>query len=326
VACDVALLNLARTLRERGHEWHPYAAAAERNLLEFVLSKLWRPEQRLFGNTVDDAGFVPNKAATTVEALFAWAEFVGRSDITEEYVAPTLDAIVASQVRDRDSAHDGAIPQRVETVPGGARFFPFYIARCLPALVEGYRKLEEPRYLEAAELALAYILRQQLPDGSFPQVLYDHGRVNRYPRWIAGVAEILRAAEDVAAATDKEADHRLAKTREWLLDGQLHAGGFRTAAGFASQVSQRPPPDTPDFADLLPVCGWNSMVFRYLSRHVNGAVLGEARRVAPRSVDEACLFRGRRARYQEDSSVLKARRKDQTVYCWRKGTRWATIC
>lgn len=324
--CDAALAQLAQTLRAQGDDaWQIYAEAAERNLQNFILGVLWNPRQRRFDNTADDASFVPNKAATTSEALLAWAALTGESGMVADHVVPTLEAIVTCQVQDPSSPYDGAIPQRAIAGPGGTHYYPFYIARCIPALVQGYIRLGTVRYLEAAEHALAFILRQQLPDGSFPQVVYANSRVNRHPRWIAGAAEILRAAEDVAAASGKTAESQWALTRAWLLKGQLPSGGFRTAAGFAAQISQRTPPAIPDFADLLPVCGWNSMVLRYLSRQIERRALHQAAPVVREDVELPCLFHGQEARYHEDAYVLEVQREKRLLYRWEKGSTWATL-
>ncbi|MBN1937680.1 MAG: hypothetical protein JW934_23685 [Anaerolineae bacterium] len=324
--CDVALLLLAQTLQDRGDDgWQSYAATAERNLEAFILGVLWNLQEQRFDNTADDASFVPNKAATTVEALIVWDEWAHKPDIVQTCVVLTLDAIAASQVHKDGSFFDGAIPQRATAIPGGTHYFPFYIARCIPALVQGCKLLGESRYLDAAKRALSFILRQQLPDGSFPQVIYANGRVNRQPRWIAGAAEILRAAEAVGEASGQDEDLCLSRALDWLLHGQLPSGGFRTAAGFAAQVSQRTPPSTPDFADLLPVCGWNSMVLRYLSKHVDVATLNAAHSEIPPAVKEPCFFNGRKAYYCEDIHTIKVHWDQNTLYCWEKGKPWASL-
>jgi hypothetical protein len=36
---------------------------------------------------------------------------------------------------------------------------------------------------------MAFVLRWRYEDGSFPQVVYSSGRVNRYPQWIAAVGD-----------------------------------------------------------------------------------------------------------------------------------------
>ena len=67
-AVDLALLELARLLRELGDdEWETFYRSAEHNIDEYLLGRLW-----------DGTGFVdqpwhrvhvPNKNATTIEAL-----------------------------------------------------------------------------------------------------------------------------------------------------------------------------------------------------------------------------------------------------------------
>ena len=98
-AVDLALLELARLLRELGDdEWETFYRSAEHNIDEYLLGRLW-----------DGTGFVdqpwhrvhvPNKNATTIEALILFEAMSGR-DMTP-YVEPAARVIV--------SAQGGAVP------------------------------------------------------------------------------------------------------------------------------------------------------------------------------------------------------------------------
>ncbi|MEZ4663017.1 MAG: hypothetical protein R2911_36175 [Caldilineaceae bacterium] len=97
------MLTLAECLAAMGDGgWTTYFATyfttAERNLEQYILGRLWDDKRHRLHNTFAGASFVPNKAATTVEALLLWARMRDSNAILEEYVAPTLDAIVAAQV------------------------------------------------------------------------------------------------------------------------------------------------------------------------------------------------------------------------------------
>ena len=109
-------------------------------------------------------------------------------------------------------------------------FFPFYNARCIPALTLGYRITGQERYLETAAAALDFILRVQLEDGSFPQALRANGRTHRYPRWVAGVGDILRA---MSCLEEYQGRATRNPALNWMLQGCLPGGGVRTADGFA---------------------------------------------------------------------------------------------
>lgn len=320
-ACDIALLFLARVLRERRDPmWETIAEAARRNLWGYILPALWDEEARRFRNLPADPTFVPNKAATIAEALLAWTNLTGERDVVNRYVVPSLDAIVEAQVQAPDSPLDGAIDQGVLGPKGTGRYFPFYIARCIPALLLGYEGTGREAYRDAAFRAMAFILRFRLPDGSFPQVVYRNGRVNRYPQWIAGAGDILRAME---WARRYGMDVCPEPTQLWLLRGlQLH-GGIATAHGFGGIDGQHPS-GRPDARDLLPVCGWADKAFRYLT----GLLRGDNHLPAVQSLPEVemdCFFRGERCLYRETATVLEIRGESGWRYRWEKGASWARL-
>jgi len=206
------------------------------------------------------------------------------------------------------------------------KFFTLYIARCVPGLVVGYANSDQERFLDAARRAMVFVLQWQCEDGGFPQVIYPGGRINRYPQWVAGVADILRAMR-LLQPYGLDAD--LHSSLEWLLRGQEPTGGFRTARGFASQASQRPPGTVPEFRDLLPVCGWNDKAWRYLTEVVDsgGKPLSVDPDWQPDSLIECeCVLRYQRCLYREDQTTIELRRGGALLYRWRKGAAWAEVC
>jgi uncharacterized protein YyaL (SSP411 family) len=337
-ACDLALLHLAEVLRKRSDPiWQTYLATAERNIRGYYIEWLWDSGARAFRDHPRIPGFVPNKAATLVEALLKLAALTGDEALVEHYALPTLEAILAHQVR--GDPLDGAIHQHSQNGRFVARFFPYYIARCIPGLVAGYERTNDERYLDAARRAMAFVLRWRYRDGSFPQVVYPGGQVNRYPQWIAAVGDILRAMA-LLAGCGFEADPQ--PTLEWLLQGQEPTGAFRTAWGFASQISQRKPCPLPEFRDLLPVVGWSSMAFRYLTEALSTVDPSTSLRTGgrppttdlerqlpvgnPPPFEAECGFRGQRLQYYEDTEVLELRGDEKVLYRWRKGVPWAEVC
>ncbi|MFN2117148.1 MAG: hypothetical protein ACK2U0_11520 [Candidatus Promineifilaceae bacterium] len=321
-ACDLALLRLARILKaEKDERWTCYAATAECNLQQFVLGILWDDQREIFQNTAYDASFVPNKAATIVEALLAWGEVTNDSTFLMIYVLPTLERIMKSQVRDSHSSKDGAIYQAISGAGPNERFFPYYIARCIPALVAGYTITDRNLYLESARSAINFILRYRLPDGSFPQVIYGNGKVNRYPQWIAATGDILWAMEllnQYGAAIDIE------PTLRWLLQGRQPTGSIRTAFGFGSMVSQREPSPLPDFRDLIGVCGWNDKAFHYLTNHVISTMTRKKGDQNRKFAMPCCCF-GKAAIFCENDRQIQIRTGQTTFFCWQKGASWAVI-
>jgi hypothetical protein len=338
-ACDLALLHLAETLRGLGDpDWYTYLAAAERNIREYQFKVLWDAEAQSFRDHPNIPSFVPNKAATLAEALLKLAHLTGDEEAAEINALPMLDAILDHQVVDGPLA--GAIHQNSIRDQKVAKFFPFYIARCIPGLVAGYewvqgacpersrRACPKPsrgeRYLDGARRALGFVLRWRYENGSFPQVVYGDGKTNRYPQWIAGTGEILHAI-DLLAPYGVEADPL--PTMEWLLRGQAPSGGFRTARGFASQISQRDPGPVPEFRDLLPVVGWNSMPLYYLSGILT-TTLDEQSSVESDllSGETPCTLRGHNLRYSENAEAIELHRNGDVRYRWRKGAPCAEVC
>ena len=243
-AADLALLVLASALRDADQTgWDAYLEAAERNLVEHQIGSLWTEQDHQFSD--GHRAFVPNKAATIIEALCRLAELTGDREYVERYVGPTADSIVGHQVREPGRAVVGAISQSTIDDRRMDQFFPYYIARCIPGLVAAHRALEDPRYLEAALLAAAFVVRSRDEDGGSPQVVYRDGRFNRYPRWIAAAGDIIKALE---LLTPLGLDVDVHPTTAWLLAGQLPTGAVRIAEGFAAQGQQHGSTEPPDVA------------------------------------------------------------------------------
>lgn len=258
-ACDLALLRLATALRAISSEaWTIYAQVAERNLDAYYVTCLWDEAAQSFRDNPVVSSFVPNKAATLAEALFALAEVTGDERWATRYALPTLNAVLAHQVQ--KGALAGAIVQNSFGVRRVEKFFPYYIARCLPGLLEGHAFVGEARYVQAARRAAEFVARSRYPDGSFPQVIYPGGRVNRYPQWVAAVGDILRS---MALARAVGVDWDEAPTLCWLLAGRRADGSLRTAVGFGRAT---PGGSSNDPRDDVPVCGWADKAFRYLTR------------------------------------------------------------
>lgn len=321
-AVDIALLKLAEVT---GLE--VYLRAAQQNINCYFIQQLW--SGGVFHDSLDHSTFVPNKAATLSEALFLLSALTDDEGYAVWYARPTLDCILKHQIT--GGPLDGAIYQYSSRGKKIEWFFPYYAARCIPALIIGYRWTSDERYLEAARSAGDFIMRWRSPDGGFPQVVYPNGRVNRYPQWIAGAADILRALT-LLNGCGGNYDLRLSQAR--VLSGQLSTGGFRSASGFASQSSQRPPGSLPDFRDVLPVSGWNDKAFRYLTTLLpDGMASSDTPSLAwdahsePAEIE--CTVRGRAACYYEDDERIELRRgtSDSSVlYRWYKGAAWADVC
>ena len=330
-ACDLGLLRLALALREaNGSDWEKYAACAERNLRNFYLGQMWNAEMRAIGDhprqRTGPATFVPNKAATACEALFLMAEVSGDARWVEEYALPTLRQITDHQVGGSGRRGDllaGAIAQNSLGAHRVEKYFPIYNARCIPALLQGYRWTGDERYAECALRAMAFIVRWARPDGSLPTVIYPDARINASPSWVAPLGDVLRAADELAPL-GFTAD--LSATWERLLAGQDESGGIQTAQGFARQgggprAGVSAPLTRPDVRDVLHVVGWCDKAFRFLAAHAGPHVPhGLSTRF---EVD--CEFRGQAMHLVETPDALEITSRGAVSYQWRKGETWPQV-
>jgi hypothetical protein len=320
-ACDLALIRLTQSMWAHGISgWKAYIETAQRNIQTYILGKLWVPDEKYFQNLVDDPIFVPNKAATIIQTLCTWMDFTGEGHWWEQYIQPTLERILSCQIRSPNNKLDGAIDQAHGKRKRQGWFFPFYNARCIPALLLGYHKTEQDRYLDAAKSCMEFILRVRYDDGSFPQALRSNGRTYRYPQWIGGVGEILLAM-DMLEQNGVQLSKDL--TEQWMLQNILPNGVVRTATGFAHRYCWQRKMFLPDFRDILSVVGWVDKAFHYLTLMVNASF--KVVEATSQAVEMPCLYRGHKCIYHEDDRSIGARDNQHIYYHWQKGAEWAEV-
>lgn len=284
--------------------------AAKRNL-DNLIAKLW--DGRGFNDRPGVSGRVPNKLATLAQALMTYAVVSG-DDHYLPYARAALEDVLRYQVT--GGRFDGAVHQYAPGAGrGDGRFFPFYAARCVPPLVLASTLFLEPRYRAAAERILDFIRRSMSPDGSWPQIVYGGGQQADWPRWLAGSADILLAY----GTLDEELP---AAALERLLGSQLPSGGFPTAQGFSSQISQRAPVGPPDYRDVTPVVGWNDKVLRLLAELLEaGTQLPEAK---VGEVTASVTVCGKRAAlYENNYHMSICPEHGDVLYAWGKDKPWA---
>lgn len=316
-AADVGLLHLARALRQAGNpDSETYLAAAEQNLRGFYLNRLWDEATRSFRDDPHVASFVPNKAATACDALFLLADLTGDAAWVERYALPTLDRIVDHQIVGNGPLA-GGIAQNSLGKRRVEKYFPMYIARCVPALLRGSTWIADGHYADAAVNALRFVFRWGHPDGSFPAVVYPNRQVSRYPTWIAPLGDVLRAAT-AARPFGFEAD--LSATRDFLLAGQDVSGGFQTARGFA-RLDGGDASAVPDARDVLHVAGWCDKAFRYLCGEVASALPG----ADTGTFETPCRLLDEKLQLVETADALHLWSGKREVYRWRKGSPWAEV-
>jgi hypothetical protein len=316
-ACDVGLLLLARALRHAGSgECDAYVACAARNIRMFYLDQLWDGEVKAFQDSPTVRCFVPNKAATVCDALFLLAELTADDTWVERFALPTLERIIQYQVRDAGPLR-GAIAQNSFGARLVSKYFPIYIARCVPALLRGYSWTGDERYTESALNAMQFVARWCYEDGSCPTAVYPNLRVNRYPAWIAPLGDVLRAAAELRPyGFDADFD----RVEQRLIEGQDLSGGVQTARGFAAQPGGSAG-QVPDVRDLLHVAGWCDKAFRYLAAQA-GPELPDG---DSRPFEAACGFRGQSMWLRETAELLEISGRRGAYYRWWKGEPWPEV-
>lgn len=331
-AADHGLLMLAAALKTAGDPaWETYSSAARRNIESFYIGYLWDDDAQAFRDQLDRSkSFVPNKSSTLSEALFLLARLTGDERYAERYALPTVDTVMRYQVANGKLA--GAIWQNVINGQLVQKIFPYYVARCVPALLTAYeyaRVSGKPgceRYLEAALAAGQYVASVRRADGSLPQVVYADGTQNVYPQWVSPLGDCLRAWA-LLEAYGLHIDPT--PTIEWLLSGLMSTGGIISGRGFGSQISQREPAVVRDFRDLIACVGWVDKAFRYLGE-ASARLPAETRSAIhpPPSepVERECRVRGKRMIFHEDDKTITITHRGVTRYRWEKGTMWASIC
>lgn len=319
-AASLGLLALAEALRTEGSpDYRRYLTAAERNLESISIGMLWDTDGGYLRDHPEIPSFVPNKASTWSEALFRLAALTGDSRYIDVYAVPTMRKVLTFQRH--DGALRGGVAQnwwRGRTIE---KYFPYYAARCVPALLLTYDHTGDAAFADAALEAMRFVFRWQQDDGGFAQVVYGDGSVNRWQQWRAGIGDMLGAARrtlPLGLSVD------LARSEAYLLASIPPSGGIATARGFGVQVSQRRPPPLPDFRDLLPVCGWADKAFRYLAETLPPDASLSPALLTPYSA--VCMFRGRRLTYTETSAEIALSAPRETLYRWRKGDPWVTTC
>lgn len=326
-AADIGLLQLAKTLKAQNDgKYKVFLEIAKSNIQEYYIKRLWDNSKKMFRDSTFYPSFVPNKSATLVEALFLLAELTKNPNLVKKYAIPTVDLIIKHQTLDKSNNCYGGIYQMSMLSDKGLqlvdKIFPFYTARCIPALIQAHEFTNNKTYLTSAMNATNFIVNTAYENGSFPQVIYKNGKIARNPQWVAGIGDILRALH---LMTNYDININLDKYLDWLLSCQDDCGGFRTANGFAVQTSTEEYNGLPEFRDILHVCGWNDKTFRFLTEIL--PVNSEIPKPAIKETIANCVFKGQKCVFRETEKIieLKNAKTKQTLYNWNKGEPWAQM-
>ncbi|WP_287586687.1 hypothetical protein [Candidatus Borrarchaeum sp.] len=263
-AVDIGLLELAKILKTERKKWKKYFFVADRNLKTFHLSRLFDKSVKAFKNSTRTDFFVPNKIATTIEALIKHYELSSNANLLRRFVIPAGDFILTQQILNENEPIFGGIYQSANSKTPFV--MSFYNARCIPALILLYRSITDERYLDAAMLVGKFLEKMALREGGFA---HDFSFVenkwikSKYPIWIAGSAEVVRA---LLLLNEFGGKFSVSKHIEFIKRGLDYNGGFRTSIGINFKNKEKSTTEyETNWKDNLHVAGWNTMVFRLFS-------------------------------------------------------------
>ena len=305
-----ASLGLLLALRSgRDDDW--VRDVVGRNV-DHLIAMYWDDGRKTFNDHPTQVGFVPNKLATLAETLIEWGMLVENEDYWVKAKA-ALDTVLRYQVN--EGQWIGAVHQYApKGQEGDGRFFPYYNARCVPALLKAAQVFSNPAYREAAEAILGFLDKSMLVNGSWPQVVYASGQVADGPRWVAGSADVLRAYWLSGRKVPERSFLR-------LLHGQMLSGAFSVAEGFAGFRV------VPAWYDVMPVTGWNDKVLRFFAEWLGDRPLPVREPQKMETVDGAVRIAGRQqARWVETPKKCELLARDGTpLYRWQKSEPWAWV-
>lgn len=309
-AASLGLLRAASILP------HPEIVRVAITNIEHLIDVLWDKDRHGVNDWPGIPGRVPNKLATLAEALMLGAQ-IGRQTGWLELADSALTDILRLQIR--AGTFKGAVHQwgHGTSMRGDGRFFPYYNARCIPALVEGWRLLNNPAYLHAAEGIGDFLDRFRHADGSWPQLLYENGHRIEYPHWIAPVSDILRSYIALERPIPPVSLER-------LLRAQLPTGGFPTAEGFRRRYRPALKSDTSDYLDVTPVVGWNDKVLRLLAELAPHDIQMPDGGPITSDCTLPITIGPHRGWYHEDRSEMSITSEDgRPVFNWQKSEPWS---
>jgi hypothetical protein len=311
-ACDIALLRLSKALKRTGSDcWIRFLDCARKNLEQFYIGQLWDHESGSFTDGTHGDTFVANKAATAAEAMFLLTEVTEDDRWATEFAIPTLYRVLRYQVRTDDEL-DGAIVQNSINGQTIMKYFPIYIARCIPALLRAHEVTGDEQFLETSIRAMSFIERWTSADGSIPTVIYHDKRSSSTPAWISPLGDVLRASDELESFGYRA---RMNEVASRLIDGQDETGGIQTARGFSAQAFGQQS-TYPDARDLLHVVGWCDKAFRWLASHASPSVRTSG---TSHEFEHGCVFRGRLYKMIETPEFLEFQGFGKSTYRWRKG-------
>ncbi|MEX2032030.1 MAG: hypothetical protein WEA81_04100 [Dehalococcoidia bacterium] len=234
-----------------------YAKAAERNLEEYAIGKLYRPGLCGFAMNPTDhyAGrdrFIVNMNSVAVEALVE----LDRARGSDRHTA------LVRTIGERLQEGEGLLPYSDVEPEEHISLYVGLALRGLPALatVTGDGVWTEParralRFLDAME--------DEITGLWFHKV--EHGRLHRFPVFVAGAGMICNGILDAAPLAGSAVDADNLARR--LLRFQYRNGAIRNFVGYDHPDNgRRRGNGTESWEDVYPTPNWNAQAFHFLCR------------------------------------------------------------
>jgi len=263
---DCALLDTAAILEERGDRRRRdrYIAVVEKNLDDYVIGKLYRPDLEGFAmNPIDYyAGrdrFIVNMNAIAAEALIN----LDRQRGTARHTG--LVRRIAERIRDlqaREGLCQGSFAYSDIEPEVHVPLYTALTLRTVPALAE---LAGSATWSDVAREALAFLRRVEDTETGLWCHKIEHSRLYRFPVFVAGAGMICNGILDAAELTGTRVDSESLAAR--LLRYQYPNGAIRNFIGYDHPDNGRRRGRTIDcWEDVYPTPNWNAQAFHFLCR------------------------------------------------------------
>ncbi len=252
-AACIGLMHLVKKLDSMGQNFEKYLNAVKKNIENFHLKILWdSKKEAFFQYRFDKKLHVPNKNATIVELLLLVDDFL-KEEKYFYYAKKSSEFIIAQQHK------NGGIFQS----DSRKRIITFYTARCIPALIQMYKKTNQKKFLNSALKAGKFIEKMFSPKNGFYFGLMKQKNewlLFKYPVFIAGSADIIRAIIELQNFGKKSVSEKI----KWFLSKQNPNGSFPTSFGMNKKNQATDYSGKPFWRDIIGVVGWNDKALRLL--------------------------------------------------------------
>ena len=139
---------------------------ARHNLESYWIEQLWHESTATLWDDPGLPSFVPNKAATFVDAILILAKKSANDDLVERFVLPTVKNILDMQVADPTVPWTGPSLKTDLATPSSKRTFR-YIARCIPPLLAASGLTGDPQERSGALRAVRFLSGCMIRTGAF---------------------------------------------------------------------------------------------------------------------------------------------------------------